>query len=74
MLGNHPSIKLPTDVTWSIKLGAYIGNDLNETYRANISDKMKSIKHLLNTWKQRKRSLPGKVLIIKSLAICVFIL
>ena len=47
----------------------YICQDLEKAYSANLSEKLKKIRNLLTSWKQRKLTLLGKVLIIKSLAV-----
>ena len=72
-LGKHPLHKLPNNIKWNTNpvkvLGVYLSQNLDEAYSANISNKLKKIKQLLNSWKQRKLTLIGKVLIIKSLAV-----
>lgn len=73
-LGNHPPpFRLPDKMQWTTKpikvLGIYIGWNLNDAYMLNFSEKISKVKRLLQSWLQRKLSLTGKVLIIKSLAI-----
>ena len=72
-LGANHDLILPENLKFNrnpIKvLGVYLSEDLQKAYNANLSEKMENIKSLLNTWKQRKLTLQGKVLIIKSLAV-----
>ena len=48
-------------------LGIWFCCDINEAIKLNFSDRLKKIEAILNTWKSRKLSMKGKVLIIKSL-------
>ena len=72
-LGDGLPCNLPKHMKWTTKpvkvLGMYLSYDMDEAYRLNISEKMTNIKRLLNSWKQRKLTLIGKVLILKSLAL-----
>ncbi len=72
-LGNVPTFKLPNNIKWSDKpikvLGVYIGWDLMQAYQLSITTKIVNIKNMLHSWKHRKLTLNGRVLIIKALAI-----
>ena len=69
----HRLIKLPNGIKWSQKpvkvLGLHIGWDMIKADRQNISEKIINIKKLVYSWKHRKLTLNGKVLVIKSLAV-----
>ena len=72
-LGANQDLILPDNLKLNrnpIKvLGVYLSEDLQTAYKANLSEKLENIKSLLNTWKERKLTLQGKVLIIKCLAV-----
>lgn len=72
-LGINPIFKLPDNIKWCNKplrvLGIYVGWNLIEANEVTFKEKITNIKKLLNSWKARKLTLNGKVLIIKSLAI-----
>ena len=72
-LGDVPPFKLPNNIKWSNKplkvLGAYIGWNLQEANRLNISKKIIDMRKMLFSWKHRKLTLNDRVLILKSLAI-----
>ena len=72
-LGQLFPFKLPMNIKWITQptklLGCYIGSNMLECHRLSIGDKITKIKHTINTWRQRKLSLTGKILVIKSLAI-----
>ena len=72
-LGDVPPFKLPNNIKWSNKplkvLGAYIGWNLQEANRLTISKKIIDMRKMLFSWKHRKLTLNGRVLILKSLAI-----
>lgn len=66
-----------TGIQWSknpIKvLGIYIGHNKENTQKANFSIRLKTLKSILNQWKQHSLSLIGKILIVKTFAISQFI-
>ncbi len=72
-LGDDPPFKLPNNIQWSNKpikvLGVYVGWHMIEADKLSISEKIVNIKRLMYSWKHRKLTLNGKVLIIKSLAV-----
>ncbi len=49
-------------------LGIYIGHNIQKCKEKNWDEKLEKIKIVFERWKYRNLSLPGKVLIIKSLA------
>ena len=71
-LGNQPIFKLPGRIKWATEpkklLGCYIGTNLIQCHKMSIQDKLSNIKKTLSSWKSRKLSLTGKILIVKSLA------
>ena len=66
-LGDVPPFKLPNNIIWSNKplkvLGAYIGWNLQEANRLTISKKIIDMRKMLFSWKHRKLTLNGRVLI-----------
>ena len=72
-LGNDRLFKLPDNIKWSEEpvkvLGVYVGWNLLVASRLTIEEKIVNIKKLIASWKHRKLTLNGKVLIIKSLAL-----
>ena len=72
-LGDVSPFKLPNNIKWSNKpikvLGAYIGWNLQEANRLTISKKVIDMRKMLFSWKHRKLTLNGRVLMLKSLAI-----
>ena len=50
-------------------LGVYIGKNKEECERKNWTDKIRKIKSVLNLWKQRHLTLPGRVTVISSLLV-----
>ena len=77
LLGNTPKFKLPMSIKWTnepIKvLGIYISNDLPRCFDLTIQESIIKMKQTLNAWRQRKLTLNGKVLILKSLILSKFI-
>lgn len=72
-LGINPVFKLPNNIKWSNEplkvLGIYVGWNMTEANELTFREKIANIKKLLHSWKTRKLTLNGKVLVIKSLAI-----
>ena len=72
-LGEKPPFKLPKNIKWSNKpekiLGIYLSFDLEEANKISFSEKINNIKHLIFSWKHRKLTLNGKIIILKSLAL-----
>ena len=72
-LGETPTFILPNNMVWSEKpekiLGIYLSFNLLAANKLSFSSKINNIKNLVYSWKHRKLTLNGKVLIIKSLAL-----
>jgi len=72
-LGIQHNFKLPGNIKWCNEpmkvLGIYVGWNIEKAIRLTFDEKIGKIKKLLNSWKARKLTLNGKVIIIKSLAI-----
>ena len=75
-LNNSVTFDLPLNIKWNNKptkvLGVYIGNNMHECNRKTISEAIKSMKNVINSWKSRKLTLKGKILILKTLVISKF--
>ena len=54
-------------------LGVTISENTKDNYELNFLPKLKVMKNLLNIWKQRKLSLKGKITVINSLIISLFV-
>ncbi len=54
-------------------LGIFIGYDALEVEKANFEPRIQKVKMLLNLWKQRKLTLIGKILIVKTFALSQFV-
>ena len=54
-------------------LGITISENAKDNYELNFLPKLKVMKNLLNIWKQRKLSLKGKITVINSLIISLFV-
>lgn len=65
------SKKKPCGISWPEEpirlLGIYLSYNTEQMMEANYSSKLKEIKHTLNLWKQRKLTISGKIILIKSL-------
>ena len=57
----------------NIYIGIYIGHDKEACYNENWLCKIQKLKNCMHVWKSRKLSLNGKITIIKSMAISIFI-
>ena len=76
LLGNMPTFMMPANIKWNSKpikvLGIYIGYNLSDCFDLTIRESIAKMKQTLNSWKLRKLTLNGKVLILKSLIISKF--
>jgi hypothetical protein len=49
-------------------LGIYIGNNENDCQKINWTNKIEKMQKLLDSWRTRKLTIQGKILVVKSLA------
>ena len=68
-----PNIKLPRDIKFTDEpvkvLGVYIGKNLIECNSKIFEEKIKNMRKIIYSWRHRKLTLTGKIIILKSLVI-----